>query len=270
MVVFIVPIKSKQVSSNWDVFSILVERTMRSLCRQTSQNFKLVAVCHEIPNFKFTHPNLEFLQVNFPPPPKNPPKDEPTEYRNALKEADKAQKIMAGYEYAKKYNPSFIMVSDADDCVKNTLVEFAEQNPEEPVGWYFKSGYIYNEGSNLLFLNKNTFNILCGTCILIKAQYFDRLLQKEPRALYMHDMMDLGDGIHLKPLPFHGAIYSIGNTENYCSTPEAVKRMNSYKVFEWSFYENIFRKMSKYRVSLLTEKKRNAFGLTKLDFSSVF
>lgn len=272
MLVFVVPIKSKQVSTNWEVFSLLIERTMRSICQQTSQNFKIVAACHEIPELNFEHPALEFLQVDFEPPTEENIKkfDADDGYRNGAKEADKAKKLMAGIAYARKYNPTHFMVADADDCIHRDLVKFVENDRQETLGWYFKKGYIYNEGSNLIFLNKNTFNILCGTCIIIKAEYVDLLFQEKPHALYNHDFMELEGGKKLVPLPFPGAIYSIGNTENYCSTPEAVKKMNSYNFLTKDFYENIIRKLAKYRVRPVTKSFRNKFGLVKLDFSTVF
>jgi len=276
MVVFVVPIKSEQVSSNWNVFSLLVERTMKSICQQTSQNFKVVAVCHEIPPIDFKHESLEFVSVDFDPPsnerindpnafdPKNP-------YRNVAKEEDKAKKIMAGIAHGRKYDPDYFMVVDADDCINKNLVKFVdEHNQPGNEGWYFRQGFIYNEGSNLIFLNKNTFNALCGTCIIVGAEYVDKLIQHEPFTVFNHDFIDFGNNKKLKPLPFPGAIYSIGNTENYCSTPEAVKKMNSYKFFNFEFYANIVRKLKKYRLRLVTSSLRNSFGLYKLDFTRVF
>lgn len=274
MIIFIVPIKSAQISSNWEVFSILVERTMKSICQQTSDNFKVVAVCHEIPKLNYQHPSLEFIQVDFDPPtPENIQKlqsDDPLNYRNAAKEADKAKKIMFGIEYSKKYKASHYMVVDADDCISNRIAKFVEEDNSNVPGWFFKKGYIYNEGSNLIFLNKNTFNVLCGTCIVIKSDFVNQLLQDKPYPLFNHDFTTLSTGEKMLPLPFPGAIYSIGNTENYCSTPEAVKKMNSYSFLTKDFYENIIRKLMKYRVKIVTERLRKEFGLIKLDFTSVF
>ncbi|NND16917.1 MAG: glycosyltransferase family 2 protein [Eudoraea sp.] len=274
MLVFIVPIKSAQVSTSWEVFSLLVARTMQSICQQTSDNFKVVAVCHEIPEIGFEHTALEFIQVDFDPPTdeaiRSQVSDDPKNYRNAAKEADKAKKIIRGIEYAKKYHPSHFMVVDADDCISRELVSFVDDNSKDSPGWYFKKGLIYNEGSNLIFLNKNTFNVLCGTCIIINATYVNELLSLKPRPLFHHEITELSNGEKLAPLPFPGAVYSIGNTENYCSTPDAVRKMNSYGVFKKDFYDNIVRKLSKYRVKIVNRKLRETYGLNKLDFSAVF
>jgi hypothetical protein len=163
------------------------------------------------------------------------------------------------------------MVVDADDCINKNLVKFVDDhNSLDHHGWYFKEGFIYNEGSNLIFLNKNTFNVLCGTCIIVRTELVDQLIQQEPFVVFTHDFTVLGNNRELKPLPFTGAVYSIGNTENYCSTPEAVKKMNSYKIFDSAFYVNIIRKLKKYRLRLVTNNLRKTFGLYKLDFSRVF
>lgn len=270
MLVFVVPIKSEQVSTNWNVFSVLVDRTLRSICNQTSDNFRVIAVCHEIPGVEFRHPNLEFLQVNFDPPTdemisKTTPEDyDPKHYRNAAKEADKARKITAGMKAAQEYTPDYIMVVDADDCIHNGLVAFTEQAPDRAPGWFFKRGYIYNEGSQLIFLNKNTFNELCGTCLIVRSDLAGQLVSGDDLPVFSHELQTLPGGESLEPLPFPGAIYSIGNTENYCSTPEAVKKMNSYPIFSKSFVENALRKMAKYRVKWVSQAFRDQYGLQKL------
>ncbi|SFR48477.1 hypothetical protein SAMN04490243_2103 [Robiginitalea myxolifaciens] len=275
MLVFIVPIKSEQVSTNWKVFSVLVDRTLRSICNQTSEDFRVIAVCHEIPPVDFTHDKLEFLQVDFDPPTDDmiarttPQEADPKHYRNAAKEADKARKIKAGMERSKAYDPDYIMVVDADDCIHNGLAQFASDAKDKPAGWFIKKGYIYNEGSNLIFLNKNTFNVLCGTCLIVRADLAPQLVnEKGELPVFSHEWEALPTGESLKPLPFAGAIYSIGNTENYCSTPEAVKKMNSYPIFSKSFVENVVRKMAKYRLKLVTPGFRERFGLERLELEA--
>ena len=98
MLTFIVPIKSKRVSGNWLEFCNLVERTFKSICNQTDQNFKLVAVCHEIPQIKFTHKNIHYLQVDFEPPVRR--QSESDESINKRREIDKGEKLKLGAKYA--------------------------------------------------------------------------------------------------------------------------------------------------------------------------
>jgi hypothetical protein len=49
MLAFVVPLKSRRVSKSWEYVSRLCERAVRSLCAQTSPNFKVVVVHHESP-----------------------------------------------------------------------------------------------------------------------------------------------------------------------------------------------------------------------------
>ena len=47
MVGFVVPIKSKYVSRDWILDNHLLERTMRSICAQADQNFRLFIVYND-------------------------------------------------------------------------------------------------------------------------------------------------------------------------------------------------------------------------------
>ncbi len=68
MLVFIIPLKSAKVSSDWQRVSALFENCVKSACNQTSNKFYVIVVCHEKPITSFQHPNLCYVQVDFPPP----------------------------------------------------------------------------------------------------------------------------------------------------------------------------------------------------------
>src|SRR5690606_1555588 len=106
MLTFIIPVKSKKVSNSWGYFSKLFERTLKSICNQTSNKFRVVVVCHEKPDTDFEHPNLEFIHVDFEPPLLNP---DTKDKHDGLKEEDKARKILAGLDYIKKYDQDYVM-----------------------------------------------------------------------------------------------------------------------------------------------------------------
>ena len=65
MITFLVPVKSSRVSKSWDLFSNLFERTLKSITNQTSDNFRVVVICHEKPITDFEHPNVEYIHVDF-------------------------------------------------------------------------------------------------------------------------------------------------------------------------------------------------------------
>lgn len=123
MLTFIVPIKSERVSGDWLEFCKLVERTFKSICNQTDQNFKLVAVCHEIPQIDFSHKNIHYLKVDFEPPIK---KDgESDDSINKRRELDKGKKLKLGAKYSKeKFDTDYVMTVDSDDYVSNRIVAY--------------------------------------------------------------------------------------------------------------------------------------------------
>jgi hypothetical protein len=258
MLVFIIPVKSAVISSNWGRFSCLFERCIKSICNQTSNNFKVVVVCNEKPQTTFVSPHVEYLTVDFAPPISE--QVSPLIGLESPKEADKANRILAGLAYAQKFNPSHIMVVDADDCINKNIAKFVEEHPDDD-GWYAKTGYVYKEGKKYIYLNYKNFHDLCGTSIIVKYELAE-LLIKEGR-FYEHNLTNLQNGARLQVLPFAGAIYSVENQENYRMTSGAVKAIRISFLQKGIAYW--LEKISKYRIFPLTNSIRQQFGLYKLN-----
>ena len=200
MLVFIIALKSPKVSSSWEVVSQLFERTIKSICNQTCQNFEIVVVCHEKPQIEFHNPKIHYIEVDLPIPGKD----------SASREADKANKLLTGLAYAKKFNPSHAMIVDADDCVSKHIAKYVNQNPHSH-GWYIKKGYVYSPGNKFIYLRNKAFSSLCGSGIIIKYGLHDQLFKNE---YYDHKITRLKNNINLEPLPFIGAVYITQNGEN--------------------------------------------------------
>ncbi len=218
MFVFIVPIKSAQVSNSWSQVCKLFERTLRSICQQTNQNFKVICVCHEKPEIDFIHPCVSYLQVDFPIPYWNKKNFVRSENHNQC--VDKGRKMWLGLAEAKNFNPSHIMFVDADDCISNRIVEFVRQQDSDSNGWYCDQGYEYEEGKNTIFLRQQKFNQKCGTSYIFRFDLvfpqwieFDAITRDYQR----HQMFGkylAEKGTPLDPLPFPGSIYMTDNQEN--------------------------------------------------------
>ncbi|WP_019507540.1 glycosyltransferase family A protein [Pleurocapsa sp. PCC 7319] len=255
MLVFIIPLKSQQVSKSWSRLSKLFERCLKSVCNQTAPDFKVIVVCHEKPELEVDLPQVTYIQVDFPAP--NLDNASFGEVRG-IGDTDKAKKILVGLSYAAKFQPSHIMVVDADDCVNKYLVELANNHPQCD-GWYLKKGYVHEEGSKLIYLNTKNFNQSCGTSIIIKFSLSHLLFPVED--YYNHHNHLLKDGIVLKELPFIGAIYNIKNGENQFMTVTKTKQLKKR--------ENrllfLIRKVMKYRPILITNGIRREFGLYSIN-----
>ena len=262
MVTFIIPVKSAQVSKSWSQFSKLFERTLKSVTNQTSQNFKVVVVCHEKPEINFEHANVEYIHVDFEVPQL---KLAPKEKHDGLKEEDKSNKILAGVAHAEKFNSDYYMVVDADDCISNKIVSFIEENGDQnEVGWYISKGYFYREGDKIISLNKENFNTLCGTCIIVRPKFFQGIFQYKPHLLYVHQTTEFEGGNKMQRLPFPGAIYSMANGENHYMSGGQMKNLAGGAIFQWFNLKRIFRRLRKYRLKTLNNHIKGEFSIYDL------
>lgn len=241
MLTFIVPVKSKVVSSNWTTVSHLLNRCLTSISNQTNTNFKVLVSCHEIPETTFhTDPRVEFLQVDFPPPVlKGNVEDK------WIKEADKGKKIKFAADYAKSKGAKYVMTVDADDCISNKICDYVNKNASESTsGWYVKKGYLYPEGKSYSFLNLKNFNTICGSCVIIKPEHIN--LMYGENFWFDHERTNFDKDINLLPLPFPGALYSMLNGTNHVLDRQEMKNRTRLNPFSRKSIQTLFRRLSKY------------------------
>ncbi|HEY9630754.1 MAG TPA: hypothetical protein V6C84_25945 [Coleofasciculaceae cyanobacterium] len=207
MIVFIIPVKSKQAATSWSELCKLFERSLRSVCSQTSTDFKVLIVCNERPEIAFDHPHVQYLDVNFPVPESN---------YNARVD-DRAKRVVAGLLAVRDLNPSHVMSVDADDCINRQVAEFVGQHKDDN-GWFVNSGYEYEEGSDKVFIRRKDFHKICGTCNIINYRLFNLPEKMVPygeltgydRFLGGHPLAkgDLAErGTPIEPLPFPGVVF---------------------------------------------------------------
>lgn len=264
MLAFIIPVKSKVVSSDWTTVSNLLNRCLDSVCNQTNPNFKVIISCHEIPETRFNNdPRIEFLQVDFAPPVLK--KDAGDGW---IKEADKGRKIKFAADYAKSTGAKYVMTVDADDCISNKISGFVNKNAEDSIsGWYVKKGYLYPEGSSYSFLNLKNFNTICGSCVIIKPEHID--LMYGENFWFDHERTHFDNGIFLLPLPFPGALYSMLNGTNHVLDRQEMKNRTRVNPFSKKSIQTLFRRLGKYFiVPTLFLKKEFAMGKKKGKVSS--
>jgi hypothetical protein len=137
---FIIPVKSKTVTSDWTHFSSLVNRCIHSVCNQSNPDFKVLVACHEIPETKFNDDSrVEFLKVDFAPPIMKKDSDD-----MMLKEFDNGKKLKYAAKYALKTGASHVMTVDSDDGISNKISAFVSKNTDTSIlGWYVKKGHLY-------------------------------------------------------------------------------------------------------------------------------
>lgn len=261
MLVFVVPLKSQQVSTDWELVSRLLERTLKSICNQTSSQFEVVVVCNERPEILFTHPKIHYVEVDFPPPVVlSEEQARLVGYEHvhsqtlANKHKDQAQKQLKGIEYAARFNPTHVMMVDADDCISCHLAEFVSKHPDHDA-WCFQKGYIYREGSRFVYIKNSRFNHVCGTSYIIRYPLHQLLFQGDYN---YHCSVDELPNANVKPLPFKGALYSMLNGENILMSASTFTQMR-FQVLR--NIPKLIDRLMRYRVWWLTDKMIQEFGL---------
>jgi hypothetical protein len=203
LLAFVVPLKSAAVSNSWGQVTRLVERTVRSACAQACPEFRVIVVCHEVPEIGFEDQRLEFLAVGYPPP--GPDKAE--------RRRDRGRKMLAGLWRALSYHPTHVMVLDADDCVSNRLAGYVAEHPDAN-GWYIAEGYFYREGMDTVHVERRRFHKWCGSSHILRPEFLELPAPSTEEWYLVH-----GDlvprmrkrGTPLEPLPFPGAVYLISH-----------------------------------------------------------
>lgn len=223
MLVFIVPVKSPKVSSSWDFVCRLLERTARSICNQTSDQFRVVVVCNQKPAIDFSHPFLHYLEVDLPLPSEQYAAsglDESYDFRPPDvigKNLDKSNKIKAGVEYAQQFSPTHLMVVDADDCISKHIAEYVAAQPTAP-GWYIEKGYLYHKNRKFLQHRRKELYRICGSSLIVAANLFEKLFVDD--LIYEHRFYRCSYQFNFSPLPFAGTIYEVAHGENNFQTVE--------------------------------------------------
>ncbi len=210
MLNFIVPLKSPEVSRDWEVTSRLCNRTLYSICRQTCPRFRVVLVCNERPVNCYQHENLEVIEGSFPVP------DE--ELGNM---DDKFRKLRRGALRLKGImrNEEYFMAVDADDLVHRGLAKKVNSDACEN-GWYFPYGYIYPNNSYFVFV-KNEFYKYCGTSSVVKCYIEDMPnSEKDSGSFYPGGHSNIVKRYNdaerpLKSIDFIGACYTVDSGENH-------------------------------------------------------
>jgi hypothetical protein len=229
MIVFVVPLKSRRTSKSWEYTSRLFERCIRSVCNQTSSEFRVVVVCHEKPSINFNHPYISYIQVDFSSPKLGD--------GHAAMIEDRTRKVMMGLYLAQDHRPSYVMIVDADDCISNQLAEFVNNIPSSQCnGWFISNGYRYTDGGKSIVAQRKLYR-LCATSIILRNDLYDLPESLDEcmefaTACKHHinhnqavEMMALR-GKPLEPLPFAGAVYiSPANKDSIFANRSFLRRL---------------------------------------------
>lgn len=178
-IVFAISLKSKQVSKDWERVQENLAKTLRSILRNSDQNFRIVIAGHEKPKIEeMKHRRVTWLCVDFPPP------SNPRQFSG-----DKMRKRKVIGVYLRKINFSgFFMPLDADDWVHYRFVEYIRSQPQLDA-FVLRKGLIINLVNKEIWLRRERFFIGCGSSAVyyFSNKDFPRTSRKEDvRNTYYH------------------------------------------------------------------------------------
>lgn len=222
---FIIPLRAKSASKDWDRVCGLLRDTVLSALGQSDRNFKIIVACHDRPDLgDITDDRVMVLQGDFPAP------------RSLLEQAydKRAKKRLAAIEI-RRQGGGYVMLLDSDDFVSRRLVEFVSRDAD-PDGYYFSDGYEFFARDNVMRPVENFYR-LCGSCYIVR--YLPEQLpmslddSETPFDAFKNHRLILDTakelGLDLKPLPFPGAVYLRENGENHSVSVQATRRFSRYK-----------------------------------------
>lgn len=229
MLTFITAVRHPLNSTSYARVGDLLDATLRSVCRQTDTDFRVIVVHNEMPEVSFLDPRICFVQTVFPAP--SGEQTAEIDYNTGI--VDKGAKLAIGVVAARDLASDHVMFFDCDDLLHRDLAAFANNSAAHP-GWYSPTGYVHTAGTRSIQLMFPDFHRKCGSSAIIRTDLLpvpedlSRTATKEEvieavgfeplyRLLGTHGKWEAHlapQGLAVEPLPFPAAIWLIGTGEN--------------------------------------------------------
>jgi len=258
--------KPKAVSKNWEYDLLLLERTLKSVCRQTNPNFIVYVIYTDFPKMNFTHSKIEFKQFpsTFLFNGKFDDEDYVIKYYDsdyALKAMDKNKKLMYGADIAINSGFIYLMALDNDDLVSKKIVEYVDKyHLHNCPGWRIQKGFLFEEGNFYLSTN-NSIQKICGSThilhkrLLVIPDFTTNNLWHynifESHG-YLYDRISTYNGEFLLDFPFRGVIY-VAHWFNTTNITTKLRKLS---------FRNILNKILRFKY--LSQNVKDEFGIYKL------
>jgi hypothetical protein len=164
----VIPLKSKQISKNWEITSRSLQRTLNSIVQQTQSNFQVVVCGHDKPDFLSTaeYSQIKFVSVNSPVPDRDS-----LDFGHHHLIQDKNIKIVTGMHALRSANIDYWYQLDSDDVLhENFLTNLASLDGY--AGAVIDGGYIvYSEQQRVI--ETSEMSQYCGSTCIIADKFID-------------------------------------------------------------------------------------------------
>lgn len=155
---FIIPLRPRSQSADWEQTLMLLNRTIASVLKQTYRRLQVYVIYTDMPTEKIADERVQYI-----PFPYGFQDWESLTNQEALmlqmkskikavRRWDKGRKVTYGSKLAKEAGCNYLMTLDSDDLLScnflNHLVN--DTKNQHCAGWFMDCGYVYKEGSNSL------------------------------------------------------------------------------------------------------------------------
>lgn len=168
----VIPLKSQRVSRDWQAVSQCLEATLRSLDRQSSDDWVAVVVGHEKPEIHWEEfsEKIEWVPSaeDLPAIRKGGSFTKHTDFDYIL---DKNRKTGLGMRHLNSQAITEWFVLDADDLIHVNFVRTLSSRPHQ-AGWLLRSGYLWYQDLRRWMPSGNMLN-LCGSTAIISGSLFE-------------------------------------------------------------------------------------------------
>ena len=204
-ITYIIPLRSKGSTSNWNIVSKACTGTLGSIANQDSGHFRCILVCHEPPEVVPNVPNLTIINMTTPIP---------TDFEGYKQ--DKGLKVNEGVRRYLENPTPYFMVVDADDRIHHNLTTYIEGHTSFG-NMLVDTGFVYG-GGLWLRAHKGSFDKLCGTNFVQSHEEVEK--EGIHVSLGHHTIKErfakAGTSLHL--VPFFAVIKMVGYGDNLTLT----------------------------------------------------
>ena len=166
MLAFITTLRHPQNSADYGRVESLLQDTLASVTRQTSDDYVVIIVGNRRPAYPLPERGL-FVEVNFGPP--SDVKAPQTGRASVI--WDKGTKTVVGLIAARAFEPDYVMPFDADYFVHRDIAGFAHSR-RGGSGWVVTRGWVYSRARNAYALRRKFFRI-CGTSFIVPFDAYE-------------------------------------------------------------------------------------------------
>jgi len=218
----VIPLKSKSTARSWAEVEARLRAMVASLRGQSSADFAAVIVGHERPEFDDTHfPNLSFITLNAPPPPKTADRQD--------QRRDKIRKNELGMRHLHAQHPiTHWFHLDADDLVhKHFVATVSSLAPFDMA--VVHSGYAYYPTLNR-YRCLDGIDRFCGSTAITSDRWW--ISPGTPTEYFcggidhtrLNELATLR-GVSPQIYPGRGVAYTMGHGDNLYRTPSRRARV---------------------------------------------